>query len=92
MIILAPGTGNLVSSIEEGTWASHPSSSSERVDALEVYQEPAWLASLVLILSGLISRTQLELSALNVCLFLVLGSWFLVLVDGDGDGDGDVEC
>ena len=51
MIILAPGIGSCFPSIEEGTWASHPSSSEERVEERDEYHEPAWLASLVVILA-----------------------------------------
>ena len=49
MMILAPGTGSSVPSIEEGTWASQLSSSLESVEAREEYHEPAWLADLVVI-------------------------------------------
>ena len=50
MITLAPGMGSCWSEIEEGTWASQASSSAERVVGLDEYQEPAWLAILVVIL------------------------------------------
>jgi hypothetical protein len=36
--------------MEEGTWASHWSSSLESVEARDEYHEPAWLATLVVIL------------------------------------------
>jgi hypothetical protein len=49
MMILAPGTGNSFPSREEGTSASHLSSSLERVEARDEYHEPAWLATLVVI-------------------------------------------
>ncbi len=50
MIVRAPGIGNCFPSIEAGTCASHWSSSHESVDAREEYHEPAWLATLVVIL------------------------------------------
>ena len=49
-MILAPGTGSSFPSMEEGTWASHWSSSLESVEARDEYHEPAWLANLVVIL------------------------------------------
>lgn len=51
MITLAPGTGSSVPSIDAGTWASHSSNSPESVEAREEYHEPAWLATLVVMLS-----------------------------------------
>lgn len=50
MMTLAPGTGSSFPSMEVGTWASHSSSSPERVEARDEYHEPAWLATLVVIL------------------------------------------
>lgn len=50
MMILAPGTGSFFPSMEAGTCASHSSSSLESVEAREEYHEPAWLATLVVIL------------------------------------------
>jgi hypothetical protein len=41
MMILAPGTGSSFPSREEGTWASHWSSSLESVEARDEYHEPA---------------------------------------------------
>lgn len=51
MMILAPGTGSSLPSIEAGTWASQSSSSEESVEALEEYHEPAWLATRVVAIS-----------------------------------------
>jgi hypothetical protein len=42
-------TGTVFPSTSEGTRESHPSSSEETVDALDVYHEPAWLAFLAVI-------------------------------------------
>lgn len=50
MIIRAPGIGSCWVLIWDGTWDSQVSSSLERVEGREVYQEPAWLASRVVIL------------------------------------------
>jgi hypothetical protein len=50
MMILAPGTGSSFPSMEAGTCASHWSSSLESVEARDEYHEPAWLATLVVIL------------------------------------------
>jgi hypothetical protein len=36
--------------MDEGTWESHRSSSLESVDEREEYHDPAWLATLVVIL------------------------------------------
>ncbi len=41
MMILAPGTGSSFPSIDEGTWASHSSSSLESVEARDEYHDPA---------------------------------------------------
>jgi hypothetical protein len=49
MMILAPGTGSSLPSMVDGTCANHSSSSPESVEAREVYHEPAWLATLVVI-------------------------------------------
>ena len=51
IMILAPGTGSSFPSMEDGTWASHWSSSLESVEARDEYHEPAWLATLVVILN-----------------------------------------
>ena len=56
MMILAPGTGSSFPSMDAGTWASHSSSSLESVEALEEYHEPAWLATLVVILALVVMR------------------------------------
>lgn len=53
MMTLAPGIGKGVLSMAEGTCESHWSSSVERVEAREEYQEPAWLATLVVMLADL---------------------------------------
>jgi len=50
MMILAPGTGSWFPSMEVGTWASHWSSSEERVEGRDEYHDPAWLADLVVML------------------------------------------
>ena len=61
MMIRAPGTGS-VGRIEEGvTWASQPESSLESFEEDDEYQEPAWLASRMVILSGSLC-VELELS------------------------------
>lgn len=56
MIIRAPGWGiGLMSSMEVGTASSQLWSCLERVGPLSVYQEPAWLASRVVIVRGCLS-------------------------------------
>jgi hypothetical protein len=57
---LAPGIGSPLCSILSGTWASHSSSSSESSDGVEEYQEPAWLAALVVMLSRIIQELEEE--------------------------------
>jgi hypothetical protein len=47
IITLAPDIGSCAPSMECGTRARYSSSSRESFDGLEVYQEPAWLADLV---------------------------------------------
>ena len=49
IMILAPGIGSSFPSIEAGTWASHSSSSLDKVEGRDEYHDPAWLASLVVI-------------------------------------------
>lgn len=55
MITRAPGIGRGWPLMEGSTWDSQPSSSEERVDLLELYHEPAWLATRVVIL-GFVNR------------------------------------
>ena len=51
MITRAPEMGRDIPSMEEGTWESQVSSSDVRVDARELYHEPAWLATRVVMLA-----------------------------------------
>jgi hypothetical protein len=52
MITRAPGIGRGFPSMDEGTCDSHPSSSFERVEERAEYHDPAWLASLVVMLGA----------------------------------------
>lgn len=54
IITLAPGIGSCDPSIEVGTRARYSSSSRDSFEGLEVYQEPAWLADLVVMVSEVV--------------------------------------
>lgn len=50
MMTRAPETGSFVSEMVEGTWDSQLSSSEDSLLGFDVYHEPAWLASRVLLI------------------------------------------
>lgn len=92
IMILAPRTGSCLPSIEDGTWASHRSSSAERVEPREEYQEPAWLATLVVILAGgdqwvCLWFYKMYFRTNGGVFFLIISLSIEYWCDGDGDGD-----